>query len=140
MEREGGDVAMSDVIVPPPPPTSGTQDEQPAAPPVPPAGDVVMTDLTPEVCTPVRCRLAKAGSAPRPLEASAASSSVPDIEATSSAPAGWVHGGGTGALAQASLDVQAKLRAEAEALKRCNKAFLESRAAIRVSFLCFSLF
>ena len=64
----------------------------------------------------------------------------PRHQATSTAPAGWVRGGGTGALAQASLDVQAKLRAEAEALKRCNEVFLESQAAIHVSFLCFSLF
>nr|XP_020181309.1 eukaryotic translation initiation factor 5B-like [Aegilops tauschii subsp. strangulata] len=131
MEREGGDVAMPDVIVPPPPPTSGTQDEQSAAPPVQPAGDVVVTDLTHEVRTPARRRLAKAASTPRPLEAGAASSSVPHTEATSAAPAGWVRGGGTGALAQASLDVQAKLWAEAEALKRCNEVFLESWAAIR---------
>ena len=135
MEREDGDVAMPDVIVPPPPPTGGPQDEQPAALLVPPAGDVVVTDLTPEVRTPSRHRLAKAASAPRPLEAGAASSSVPNTEATSAAPAGWVRGGGTRALNQAALDVQAKLRAEAEALKRCNEAFLDSRAAIRVSFL-----
>ena len=64
MEREGGDVARPDVIMSPPPPTGGMQDEQPAAPPVPPAGDVVVTDLTPEVRTPTRHRLAKAVSAP----------------------------------------------------------------------------
>lgn len=52
-------------------------------------------------------------------------------------PIGWIHGGRTGALNQVSLDVQAKLPAEAEALKRCNEAFLESRAAISVSFLRF---
>ena len=71
MEREGGDVAMPDIIVSPPPPTSGTQDEQPAGPPVTPAGNVVVTDLTPQVRTPVRCRLEKAASVPRPLETGA---------------------------------------------------------------------
>ena len=76
---------------------------------MPPAGDVVVTDLIPKVCTPARHRLAKAASAPRPLEAGAASSSVLDTEATSAAPAGWVCGGEMGALNQASLDVQAKL-------------------------------
>ena len=55
--------------------------------------------------------------------------------ATSAAPVGWVHGGGTGALNQASLAVQAKLRVQAEVLKRCNEAYLESRTAIRVSCL-----
>ena len=72
MEREGGDVAMPDVIVPLPPPTGGTQDEQPATPPVPPAGNEVAMDLTPEARTPARYRLEKAASAPRPLEAGAA--------------------------------------------------------------------
>lgn len=80
---------------------------------------------------PVRRRLEKAASAPQPLETGTASSSVLDTEATSAAPADWVRGGGTGALNQAALDVQSKLRAEAEALKRCNDAFLDSRAAIR---------
>ena len=93
------------------------------------------TDPTPEVRTPMRRRVAKVASAPRPLETGAASSSIPDTEATSAAPTGWVRGGGTGPLNKAILDVQAKLRAEADALKHCNKAFLESREAIRVRFL-----
>ena len=88
MKREGGDWPMPDGIVPPPPPTSGTWDEQPAEPPVPPVGDAVVTDLFPEVRSPMRCRLEKAISAPRPQEAGATSSSVPDTEATSAAPAG----------------------------------------------------
>ena len=92
------------------------------------------TDPTPEVRTPTRRRLAKAASAPRPQE-SAASSSIPDAEATSAAPTGWVRGGGTGPLNKAILDVQAKLRAEADAIKHCNKAFLESREDIWVCFL-----
>ena len=71
---------------------------------------------------------------PRPQEVGATSSSVPDTEATSATPVGWIHGGGTSALNLASLYVQAKLRAEAKDLRRCNEAFLESRAAIRVSF------
>ena len=37
MEREGGDVAMPDVVVPPPPPSGGARDKQPAALPAPPA-------------------------------------------------------------------------------------------------------
>ena len=65
------------------------------------------------------------------------SSSIPDTEATSTAPTDWVRGGGTGPLNQAILDVQGKLRAEADALKRCNQAFLESRAAIRVCYFIF---
>ena len=85
---------------------------------MPPAENVVVTDLTPQVRTPAHGRLEKAASAPRPLEAGATSSSVPDTEATIAAPVGWIRGGGMGALNQASLDVQAKLRAEAEALKR----------------------
>ena len=99
---------------------------------------------TPEALTPTHRLLAKAPSVPRPLEAGAESSSIPDAEATSAAPADWVRGGGTGALNKAILDVQANLRAEAGALKHCNKAFLESREAIRVyllllyfQFLCF---
>ena len=126
---------MPDVIVPPPPPSRNAQGEQPADPPVPPTGNEVVTGPTPEVCTPTRRRLAKAASAPRPLETGAASSSIPDTEATSAAPTGWVRGGGTCPLNKAILDVQAKLRAEADAIKHCNKAFLESREAIRVRFL-----
>ena len=116
---------------PPPPPASEPRDEQPVAPPVPPVENMVVTDLVPMVRIPTHCRLEKAALAPRPQEIGAASSSAPDTEATSAAPVGWIHGGGTGALNQASLDVQA----EAEALKRCNEAYLESRTAIRVSCL-----
>jgi hypothetical protein len=132
MEREGGDVVPPEVVVPPPPPSGGAWDKQPAAPPVPPAGNEVLAGSTPEGRTPTRRRGAKAASAPRPLEVGAASSSVPDAEATSAASAEWVRGGGTGALNQAILYVQAKLRAEATALQQCNRAFLDSRAAIRV--------
>ena len=39
-----------------------------------------------------------------------------------------------GPLNRALLDVQAKLRAEGDALQSCTKAFLASRAAIRVCF------
>ena len=135
MERDGGDVVMPDVIVPPPPPSEEARDKQPADPPAPPAGNEMVTGPTPGVRTPLRRRLAKAASAPRPLETGAASSSIPDTEATSAAPTGWVRGGGTGPLNKAILDVQAKLRAEADAIKHCNKTFLESREAIRVCFL-----
>ena len=138
MERDGGDVAMPDVIVPPLPPSGNAQGKQPADPPVPPTGNEVVTGPTPEVCTPSCHRFAKAASVPRPLEVGAASSSIPDTEATSAAPADWVQGGGTGPLNQVILDVQGKLRAEADALKWCNQAFLESRAAIWVcSFALF---
>ena len=71
----------------------------------------MVTGLTPEVRTPSRRRFAKAASAPRPLEAAAASSSILDAEATSAAPADWVRGGGIGPLNQAILDVQGKLGA-----------------------------
>lgn len=60
-----------------------------------------MTGPTPEARTPSRRRGAKATSAPRPLEAGVASSSVLDAEATSATPTEWVRGGGTGALNQA---------------------------------------
>ena len=95
----------------------------------------MVTGPTHEVRTPLCRRIAKAASTPRPLETGTASSSIPDTEATSAAPTGWVRGGGTGPLNKAILDVQAKLRAEADTLKHCNKAFLESREAIRVRFL-----
>ena len=135
MERDGGDTAMPDVIVPPLPPSGSAPGGQPADPPVPPTEDKVATGLALEVGTPTHHRLAKAASAPRPLETGAASSSIPDTEATSTVPTGWVQGGGTGPLNKAILDVQAKLRAEADALKHYNNAFLESRATIRVCFL-----
>ena len=88
MERDGGDVAMLDVIVPPPPPSTEARDKRPVDPPAPPAGNEMVTDPTPGVRTPLRHRLAKVASAPRPLEAGTASSSIPDTEATSAAPAG----------------------------------------------------
>ena len=137
MERDGGDVVMPNVIVPLPPPSEEARDKQLSDPPVPPAGAELVTGPTPEVRTPLHRRFAKASSVPRPLETGAASSSIPDAKATSTAPIGWVRGGGTGPLNKAILDVQAKLRAEADALKHCNNAFLESRAAIRVRFLLF---
>nr|XP_045086309.1 formin-like protein 5 [Aegilops tauschii subsp. strangulata] len=131
MERDSGDVAMPDVIVPRPPPSGSAQGEQPVDLPVPPTGNEVVMGPTPEVSTPTRRRLAKAASAPHPLETGAASSSIPDTEATSAAPTGWVRGGGTGPLNKAILDIQAKLHAKADAIKHCNKAYLESREAIR---------
>ena len=98
------------------------------------------TDPTPEVRTSTRRRLAKAASVPRPQETAVASSSIPDAEATSVAPTGWVRVGGTGPLNKAMLDVQTKLRAEADAIKNCNKAYLASREVIRVCFLIFRFF
>ena len=111
MERDSGDVAMPDVIVPPPPPSEEARDKQLADPPAPLVGNEMVTGVTPGVRTPLRRRLAKAASAPRPLETGAASSTIPDTEGTSAAPTGWVWVGGTGPLKKAILDVQAKLRA-----------------------------
>nr|XP_020195158.1 uncharacterized protein LOC109780987 [Aegilops tauschii subsp. strangulata] len=89
MEREGGDIVMPDVVVPPAPPSGGARDKQLADPPVPPAEREMVTGLTPEVRTPSRRLFAKAASAPHPLEVSVTSSSIPDAEATSAAPADW---------------------------------------------------
>ena len=80
MEWEGGDVTMPNIVVPPPLPTSGAWDEQPAATPVPLAENKVVTGPAPEARTPTRRPLAKAASAPWPLEAGAASSLVPDTK------------------------------------------------------------
>ena len=101
---------------------------------MPPTEDEAVVRLLLQVGSPTRRRLEKATSAPRPLETGAASSVILDTEATSAAPIGWVRGGGTGPLNQALLDVQAKLRAEGDALQNCTKAFLASRAAVRVCF------
>ena len=138
MEKEGGDSSTPDVIVPPPPPppSGSTQGKQPADPPVPPTEDEAVARLLLHVGSPTRHHLEKETSAPCPLETGTASSAIPDAEATSAAPTEWVRGGGTGALNQAILDVQAKLRAEATTLKQCNRVFLHLRADIRV---CFSL-
>ena len=87
-----------------------------------------------QVASPVRRRLERATSAPRPREIGAASSAALDAEATSAAPTGWVHGGGTGPLNQLLLEVQAKLRAEGDALQACTRAHLAARTAIHVSF------
>ena len=139
---------MSDTIVPlppPPPPSGGAQDKQPTGPPVPPTEDESVARLLLQVASPVRRRLEKATSAPHPLETGAASSAIPDAEAMSATPVGWVRGGGTGPLSQALLDVQAKLRAEGDAIQSCTKAHLASRVAVRVrfifdfAFLCSSL-
>jgi len=64
-----------------------------------------------------------------------ASSAIPDTEATSAAPFGWVQGGGTSPLNQALLDVQAMLQAEGDAIQNCTKAHLASRAAVPVCFI-----
>ena len=133
---------MPDVIVlpPPPPPSGSTQGKQLADPPVPPTEDEAVARLLLQVGSPTRRRLEKATSAPRPLETGTASSAIPDVEATSVAPIGWVRGGGTGPLNQALLDVQTKLRAEGDAIQNCTKAYLGSRAAVRVCFLFGPLF
>ena len=145
VEREGGDPSTPDMNVPPPPPllSEGAQGKQPADPPVPPTEDEAVARLLLQVGSPTRRRLEKATSAPRPLEAGTSSSVILAAEATSAAPIGWVKGGGTGPLNQALLDVQAKLRAEGDAIQNCTKAYLASRAADRVCFLfgpCFLVF
>jgi len=142
-EREGGEPSTpgANVLPPPPPPSEGVQGKQPADPPVPPTEDEAVARLLLQVGSPTRRRLEKATSAPRPLEVGTASSAAPDAEATSAAPVGWVLGGGTGPLNRALLDVQAKLRAEGDALQSCTKAFLAflaSRAAVRVCFFLWS--
>ena len=140
MERGGGDASMPDVVVPPPPPSRSAQGKQPADPPLPPTEDEAVARLLLQVGSPTRRRLEKATSAPRPLETGTASSTIPDAEATSAAPIGWVRGGGTGPLNRALLDVQAKLHAEGDALQNCTKAYLASRAAVRVCFSFWPLF
>jgi len=137
MERDADVTTTPEVIVPPPQPSRGAPGGQPADLPVPPTGGATATGLTLEVSTPTRRRLAKAASAPRPLETGIASSLVPDTEVSSAAPTGWVRGGGTGPLNRALLDVQAKLRAEGDAIKECTKAYLVSRTAIWVRILPF---
>ena len=135
VEKESGEASMSDTLVPPPPPpppSGRTHGKQPAGPPVPPTADEYEARLLLQVASPVRRRLERATSAPRPRETGAASSAIPDAEATSAAPVGWLCGGGTGPLNQALLDVQAKLRAEGDALQNCTKAHLAARTAVRV--------
>ena len=77
-----------------------------------------------QVASPVRRRLERATLAPRPWETGVAGSASLDAEATSVAPTGWVRGGGTGPLNQLLLEVQAKLRAEGDALQACTRAHL----------------
>ena len=131
---------MSDTLVlpPPPPPSSGRpHGKQPVGPSEPPTTDETEVRLLLQVASPVRRRLERATSAPRPRETGAASSATLDAEATSTAPIGWVRGGGTGPLNQALLDVQAKLRAKGDALQTCTRAHLAARTAVRVSFFSF---
>ena len=99
VEKEGSDSSTPDMVVPPPPPPSGSaQGEQPADPPVPPTEDEAVARLLLQVGSPTRRRLEKATSVPRPLETGTAISAIPDAEARSAAPIGWVQGGGTGPL------------------------------------------
>ena len=102
---------------------------------MPPIEDEAVARLLLQVGSPTHRRLEKATSAPRPLETGTASSTIPDAEATSATPVGWVRGGDNGPLNQALLDVQTKLRAESDAIQNYTKAHLASRAAIRVCFL-----
>ena len=84
---------------------------------MPPTEDETVARLLLQVGSPTRRRLEKATSAPRPLETGTASSAIPEAEATSVAPIGWVRGGGTGPLNQALMDIQTKLRAEGDAIQ-----------------------
>ena len=143
VDKESGEASMSDTLVPPPPPpplSGRAHGEQPAGPPVPPTADESEARLLLQVASLVCRRLEMATSAPRPRETSAASSAIPDAEATSAAPVGWLRGGGTGPLNQALLDVQAKLRAKGDALENCTKAHLAARTVVRVCFPLFLIF
>ena len=134
---EGGEPSTPGANVPPspPPPSEGMRSERPADPLVPLTEDEAVARLLLQVGLPTRRCLEKATLAPRPLETGTASSAIPDAEATSTAPIGWVRGGGTGPLNQALLDVQTKHRAVGDAIQNCTKAYLASRAPVRVCFL-----
>ena len=138
VEKEGGEASMSDPLMPPPPPpppSGRPHGKQPVGPSEPPVTDEAEARLLLQVASPVRRRLERTTSAPRPRETSAASSTTLDAKATSAAPTGWVHGGGTGPLNQALLDVQAKLRAEGDALQTCTRRIWQrGRPSEYVSF------
>ena len=138
-EKESGEASMLDALVPPPPPppSGRPHGKQPVDPSEPPAMDEAEARLLLQVASPVRRRLERATSVPRPREIGAASSAALDAEATSDAPMGWVRGGGTGPLNQLLLEVQAKLRAEGDALQAYTRAHLAARTAVRVSFFSF---
>ena len=99
-----------------------------------------MVGATSVVRTQTRRRAAKETSAPRPQDIGASSPSVPDAEATNSAPMEWLHGGGTGTLIRAVQDIQADFRAEAAALQQVMKAFMKMRATVRVCFLLLAFY
>ena len=101
--------------------------------------DEAETRLLLQVASLVRRCLERATSVPRPWETGMAGSASLDTEATSAAPTGWVRGGGTGPLNELLLEVQAKLRAEGDALQACTRAHLAARSAVRVSFFSFGL-
>nr|XP_020155049.1 actin cytoskeleton-regulatory complex protein PAN1-like [Aegilops tauschii subsp. strangulata] len=130
-ERERGDAILRETEAPPQPPTADAQGSQPTAPLVPPAGGELMVGSAPMARTPVRCRVEKAASAPRPMEVGSASSSAPKAEASSATPTELVHGGGTSALIKAAQDVQGDCRSEATALSQCMKAFVKTHATVR---------
>ena len=132
---------MSDTLVPPPPPPPPSRrphGKQPVGPSEPPVMDEAEARLLLQVAALARRRLERTTSAPRARETGAASSASLDVEASSAAPTGWLRGGGTGPLNQALLDVQAKLRAESDALQVCNRAHLAPRTSVRVRFLLLS--
>ena len=52
MERDGGDTAMPDVVVPPPLSSEGARDKHSADPPAPPAESEMVMGPPPEVRTP----------------------------------------------------------------------------------------
>ena len=140
MEKESGETSMSDTLVPPPPPpppSGRLHGKQPVDPSKPPAMDEAEAWLLLQVASPVRRRLERATSAPRPREIAAASSAALEAEATCATPIGWVRGGGTRPLNQLLLEVQAKLRAEGDDLQACTRAHLAARTAVLVSFFSF---
>nr|XP_020168930.1 enolase-phosphatase E1-like [Aegilops tauschii subsp. strangulata] len=130
-EREGSDAILPEMEAPPQPPTADAQGSQPAAPSGQSAGGELVVGSVPTIRTPVRRRVEKAASAPRPVEVVSASSSAQEAEATSAAPTEWVSGGGTSALIKAAQYVQADFKAEAAALSQCMKAFVKTRATVR---------
>ena len=141
VEKESGEASMSDTAVPPPPPpppSGRPHGKQPVGPSEPPVTDEAVARLLLQVASPVRRRLERATSAPRPRETGTASSATLDVKASSAAPTGWLRGRGTGPLNQALLDVQVKLRAESDALQVCTRAHLAARTSVRVCFLLLS--
>nr|XP_020162023.1 translation initiation factor IF-2-like [Aegilops tauschii subsp. strangulata] len=131
MERGGDDITVLEAEVPPRSPTADAQSNRLEVPSAPPAGNELVVGSTPVVRTLGRHCPEKAVSAPRPLDFGAASSSAPNAEASSAAPPKWTPGGRTSVLNRVANDVQAHLRAQADALQQYMKEFVVTRTGIR---------